>query len=390
MTQKILVADDSVTIRKVVELTFSDEDVRIIAVADGAQALESARTERPDLVISDVSMPGLDGYELCGRIKADEGLRTVPVLLLRGTFEGFDEGKAASCGADGVIVKPFEAREMVQKVKELIAAAAAAPAPRPQAAPAGARPAPVAPPPASLPAQAPAPPPAPPAPPRPAVPIVAAGASLGTPAPASANPATAPRLAPPPPARPAPPLPPPPAPARPVAFEEPPAELAEEDFDLGPAPPAAAAADDDLWSEVSLRGSTAPIIDPAVGEDNLWGSLADTSVLDEQPVPAPAAQSIPPGVAPSRAEPPGAAARAALVEAATARATPAVPSVDPALIERLVAERLDAAVRQALEPLVAGMARQLLEDVAWQILPEMAEAMIRAEIGRIARGADGG
>jgi cell pole-organizing protein PopZ len=178
-----------------------------------------------------------------------------------------------------------------------------------------------------------------------------------------------------------------------VAFEEPAAELAEEDFDLGPAPPAppaAAAADDDLWSEVSLRGSTAPIIDPAVGEDNLWGSLADTSVLDEQPVPAPAAQAIPPGVTPSRAEPPGAAARAALVEAATARATPAVPSVDPALIERLVAERLDAAVRQALEPLVAGMARQLLEDVAWQILPEMAEAMIRAEIGRIARGADGG
>jgi CheY-like chemotaxis protein len=67
MTHKILLADDSVTIRKVVELTFSDEDFTIVSVGDGAQALERARAEQPDIVISDVMMPGLDGYDLASR-----------------------------------------------------------------------------------------------------------------------------------------------------------------------------------------------------------------------------------------------------------------------------------------------------------------------------------
>ena len=83
---------------------------------------------RPDIVISDVIMPGLNGYELCQRFKTDPDLQSVPFLFLKGTFESFDEEKARSCGADGFIVKPFESQEMIAKVKDLIGKAAAAPA----------------------------------------------------------------------------------------------------------------------------------------------------------------------------------------------------------------------------------------------------------------------
>jgi len=151
-----------------------------------------------------------------------------------------------------------------------------------------------------------------------------------------------------------------------------PPPFADEDFDFGPAEPAPAAAagpNDDLWSEVTLRGGTAPIIDAAAGEENFWGSLADETVLEKQPAAAPPPAPV---ATPAAPQPPAAAA------------------IDHAEIQRLVAERLDAAVRQALEPLVAGIARPLLEEIAWQVVPELAEAMIRAEIERIARSTDSG
>jgi CheY-like chemotaxis protein len=400
MTQRILLADDSVTIRKVVELTFSDEDFRITAVGDGAQALERARTERPDIVISDVSMPGLNGYELCERIKSDEALRGVPCLLLRGTFESFDEERAGACGAEGVIVKPFEAQEMIRKVKELIAASAQK---TPVAAPPAVRPA-AAPVPLPLPVQ-------PPAPPRAAAAAVPAAPAAASAAAGGARPATQPPplraqtppaairpAAPPPPPPARAPLPPPPAaPSRPLTIAPAsPAPFSDEDFDIGPTAPAAppaTASDDDLWSEVNLRGGSAPIIDPAVGEDNLWGSLADTSILDEQDASAPGREPI--DFRTSRAsETPAAPAHVipAAPVASPAAASPELvaPQVDRTEIERLVASRLDAAVRQALEPLLAGLARSVVEDVVWQVVPDLAESMIRAEIERITRGADSG
>jgi hypothetical protein len=174
------------------------------------------------------------------------------------------------------------------------------------------------------------------------------------------------------------------------------APFSDADFDLGPSATDAApadAADDDLWSEVNLRGGSAPIIDPAVGEDNLWGSLADTSILDEQDASAPGKEPIDFRTSPASQAP---AAPAAVIPvsppASAAVDSPEliVPQVDRAEIERLVASRLDAAVRQALEPLVAGLARSVVEDVVWQVVPDLAEAMIRAEIERITRGADSG
>jgi CheY-like chemotaxis protein len=128
MKRRILLADDSVTIQKVIELTFMDEDYEVRAVSNGDEAVRLLPELKPDFVIADVHMPGANGYEVCRRSKA---LRAdVPVLLLVGTFEPFDEGQARAAGADSHLKKPFDSQELLQRVEELLAAKpAAAPAP---------------------------------------------------------------------------------------------------------------------------------------------------------------------------------------------------------------------------------------------------------------------
>ena len=118
MTKTILLADDSVTIQKVVELTFMDEDFRISAVSNGAEAIARLGESKPDVVIADVHMPGADGYEVCRRSK--ELYASVPVLLLVGTFEAFDADEAIGCGADGHLKKPFDSQELMRRVRELV------------------------------------------------------------------------------------------------------------------------------------------------------------------------------------------------------------------------------------------------------------------------------
>lgn len=120
MTKTILLADDSVTIQKVVELTFMDEDFRVSAVSNGAEAIARLSESKPDVVIADVHMPGAGGFEVCRRSK--ELYPTVPVLLLVGTFEGFDADEAMRCGADGHLKKPFDSQELMRRVRELAAA----------------------------------------------------------------------------------------------------------------------------------------------------------------------------------------------------------------------------------------------------------------------------
>lgn len=118
MRRTILLADDSVTIRKVVELTFSDTDIQVESVGTGGEALNRFTEVQPDLVLADVVMPEPSGYELCRWVKASS--RPVPVLLLAGTFEPFDPDQAASCGADGHLVKPFDSGTLVMRVRTLL------------------------------------------------------------------------------------------------------------------------------------------------------------------------------------------------------------------------------------------------------------------------------
>ncbi len=118
MPRTLLLADDSIVIQKLVGLSFANEDVRIVATDNGDDAIARAREVVPDVVLADVVMPGKNGYEVCEAIKQDARLAHIPVLLLTGTFEVFDEARATRAGADGQITKPFEARALVERVSE--------------------------------------------------------------------------------------------------------------------------------------------------------------------------------------------------------------------------------------------------------------------------------
>ena len=133
MGTRILLADDSVTIQKVVELTFMDEDYEVLAVSNGDEAVARLDEVQPALVIADVHMPGANGYEVCRRAK--QWRPGTPVLLLVGTFEPFQEDEAASAGADGHLKKPFDSQELLRRVETLLAEAGASAA-APVAAPA--------------------------------------------------------------------------------------------------------------------------------------------------------------------------------------------------------------------------------------------------------------
>ena len=123
MSKKILLADDSITIQKVVELTFSEGDYQVFAVGDGAQALRKIHELKPDIALLDVIMPEANGYEVCEKVKRDPETSQIPVLLLTGTFEPFDRKRAESAGADGHLTKPFESQVLIARVEELIASA---------------------------------------------------------------------------------------------------------------------------------------------------------------------------------------------------------------------------------------------------------------------------
>jgi CheY-like chemotaxis protein len=120
--RKLLVADDSPTVQKVISLTFEDEGVEVVTASDGAEALRLlAADPPPDVILADAVMPAPNGYELCGRVKRDERLRHVPVVLLVGTFEPFNEAEARRVGAETVLTKPFQSiRDLVSKVGSLI------------------------------------------------------------------------------------------------------------------------------------------------------------------------------------------------------------------------------------------------------------------------------
>ena len=121
MPHTLLLADDSVTIQRVIELTFADEDVRVVAVSDGDQAIAILDQTPPDIVLADIGMPGRNGYQVAQHIKDTPSLTHIPVLLLTGAFEPVDEAKAAEVGCDGVLAKPFEPQLVIGRVKELLA-----------------------------------------------------------------------------------------------------------------------------------------------------------------------------------------------------------------------------------------------------------------------------
>jgi CheY-like chemotaxis protein len=118
---KLLLADDSITIQKVVALTFADEGVEVVTASDGKEAMAKLADFLPDVVLADVFMPGATGYEVCEYVKQDAKLKHIPVMLLVGSFEPFDEAEARRVGADEILTKPFQSiRRLIDKVSGLV------------------------------------------------------------------------------------------------------------------------------------------------------------------------------------------------------------------------------------------------------------------------------
>src|SRR6266511_312077 len=120
MSHTLLVADENTSIHRMIELAFADEDMRVICVSDGQQALARVKAERPDLVVADVALAAIDGYRVAEEISLDRA--GVPVLLTAGAFDPIDEDRLRKSEAAGVLVKPFEPGVLVRRVKELLIA----------------------------------------------------------------------------------------------------------------------------------------------------------------------------------------------------------------------------------------------------------------------------
>src|SRR5688500_8182110 len=120
MAHKLLLADDSVTIQRVIELTFADEDVEVTSVGDGQLAIDRLDTDPPDIILADVDMPKRDGYQVAAYVKSRPKLAHIPVVLLTGAFEPIDQARAAAAGSSDVLAKPFEPQMVINRVKELL------------------------------------------------------------------------------------------------------------------------------------------------------------------------------------------------------------------------------------------------------------------------------
>lgn len=116
----VLVADDDADILRIVELNLRLEGFEVVTARDGPDALAKAVAVRPDLVLLDVRMPGIDGYTICARIRADASLAAIPVIIVTANY-GAAEGEAARrAGADDFLVKPFHPDMLLDMAKAML------------------------------------------------------------------------------------------------------------------------------------------------------------------------------------------------------------------------------------------------------------------------------
>ncbi len=384
MGKKILLADDSITIQKVISITFSSPDYEITIVDNGNDAIKKAGEVKPDILLTDIVMPGKNGYEVCDAVKGNPALQGTPVLLLTGAFEAFDEQKAKQAGADAWLSKPFETQALIDKVNTLLSRPAVKkPA---EARPAAAKPVP-APPPAARPGVPPPPPPR------------------------RQAPAPAPKAAP------APPPPPPPA-ARPVKKEEI-RELSEaESF----AATGDTIGDESGWETIPLgeekTGAVSDLQAPeeqiveglpveelleepageeakspdlldesgegSVGFGDLEAAMEETEpvrteepaheepayekTFEEQDIMKPVESDI---VTHNEIAPQISLSREELLEQSSARIESMLKELLPEAIQQIVSEKADAVIREVAEKIV------------WEVVPALTETMIKEEIQRM-------
>lgn len=299
MSKTLLAVDDSVTMRKVIEMTFAGEDVRVLSVASAQEALATCRREHPDAILADVALEGFSGYDLCRAIKDEFG--RIPVVLLSSKQNPFDPARGQAAGADAHMDKPYDTAKAIELVKGVMAQGkSVAPAP-------------------------------------------VAGLDMGARAPMF----TAPQPVP------VPPAPPPPAP-RPVA--PPPQHPTMQGLKspaLGRAPTPA------LHRQATVRMASEPPPPPP-----------SAPALERKATPALKPQST---VRMASDAPP--AARVAIETAPSG--TPLPAEMSTRLREMgLTPTQVDA---------VLALSREVVERVVWEVVPVLAETLIKEEIARLTR-----
>ncbi len=117
----MLVIDDDPVILKLLQVNFEMEGFAVLTASDGLQGLQAARDSRPDVVISDVMMPHMNGLELVAALGADEGTDDIPIILLSARAQGTDVAEGLDVGADAYVTKPFDPLQLVDQVHLLLA-----------------------------------------------------------------------------------------------------------------------------------------------------------------------------------------------------------------------------------------------------------------------------
>lgn len=118
--KRILVVDDEAELVKAVQIRLQEADYEVLVAGDGREGFDVARREKPDLIILDLMLPGMDGYEVCGLLKADTRYSKIPIIMFTAKAQEEDMRLGKEVGADVYITKPFEHQVILDKIKELL------------------------------------------------------------------------------------------------------------------------------------------------------------------------------------------------------------------------------------------------------------------------------
>lgn len=118
--KKILVVEDEGMIQQVLAMRLKVNHFQVLLAGDGEEGLAMIRKEKPDLVVLDLMLPKVNGYELCRMIKFDEALKSIPVIILSALERSIDRERASEAGADAYFIKPFDLSLLVVKINELL------------------------------------------------------------------------------------------------------------------------------------------------------------------------------------------------------------------------------------------------------------------------------
>ncbi|HEX4403866.1 MAG TPA: response regulator [Polyangia bacterium] len=360
MGKRILIADDSVTIQKAFAMTLVGEDFALTAARSADEGLTLARQTRPDVVIADASMPGRSGYELCAALKADASLRAIPVYILSSTHQPYDDAKGQQVGADGNLIKPWDSGTLIEKIKEAASGGRSAAATRPVAAPSSPAPRPTS----TLPTAALGDYDVDVASPRDTAPV--ATRSTATSMPAFAAPAPAPS---PPAARPSAPAGAPAGGMRPSLIPG---------IRPGAMPPVRPGTSPSrtLGNTTPLQAAVPPR--PAAAAPQPVGRTLFGLPAASMPFPGSTRPGQPlsaPGIthAPISAHAPA---------PTSAHVEPARPALSPA-VSSLVDQKVAAIAAKGPEyEALAKLSREVIEQIVWEIVPELAEAIIREQVAK--------